>query len=283
MVFAPTLTGLERMLLPIDPVKRGDILVFKFPEDPTRDFIKRVIGLPGDTVELKGKTVHINGKPLEEPYVRFLFPDDLPSGVGLAGTDPRRKYGPVTVPADMFFMMGDNRDNSEDSRLLGLHAALVHQGEGAVRVFFVRRRQRPERSALEHPLEPDVSSDSLIDEDGHQAHHRGCDGQRGLPGRVGVLEVLPVQGRDAADDPVRPSRNRDRRSASQIASTRRLKRDVPLDGDGVDVNREGMRTVAEVSYTEKIELFPRYFYPMDFSFSAEAYGVAGASPVKTPR
>ena len=70
--------------------------------------------------------------------------------------------------------------------------------------------------------------------------------------------------------------------ASQILNEA-TKRDVPLDGDGVDVTREGMRTVAEVSYTEKIELFPRYFYPMDFSFSAEAYGVAGASPVKTPR
>jgi len=135
MVFAPTLTGLERTLLPIDPVKRGDILVFKFPEDPTRAFIKRVIGLPGDTVELKGKIVHINGKPLDEPYVRFLFPDDLPSGVGLAGTDPRRKYGPVTVPADMFFMMGDNRDNSEDSRFWGFMPRSYIKGK-ALFVYF---------------------------------------------------------------------------------------------------------------------------------------------------
>ena len=62
-----------------------------------------------------------------------------------------------------------------------------------------------------------------------------------------------------------------------------VKREVPLDGDGVSVNREGMRTVAEVSYTERIEIFPRYFYPVDFSFSAEAYGVAGASPINPRR
>ena len=59
-----------------------------------------------------------------------------------------------------------------------------------------------------------------------------------------------------------------------------MKRDVPLDAEGVDVAREGMRTVAEVSYTESVEVFPRYFYPVNFSFSAEAYGVAGASPIK---
>ncbi len=70
--------------------------------------------------------------------------------------------------------------------------------------------------------------------------------------------------------------------ASQILNEA-TKREVPLDGDGIEVKREGMRTVAEVSYNEKIEVFPRYFYPVDFSFSAEAYGVAGASPVKTAR
>jgi signal peptidase I len=134
-VFAPTLTGFERAILPIDPIRRGDIMVFKFPEDPNRDFIKRVIGLPGETVELKGKTVHINGKPLEEPYVRFLFPDDLPSEAGLAGTDPRRQFGPVTVPADNFFMMGDNRDNSEDSRFWGFLPRSYVKGK-ALFVYF---------------------------------------------------------------------------------------------------------------------------------------------------
>ena len=61
-----------------------------------------------------------------------------------------------------------------------------------------------------------------------------------------------------------------------------MKRDIPLDDDGVNVTRQGMRTVAEISYTEPVELFPRYSYPVAFSFSAEAYGVAGASPI-TPR
>src|SRR5918999_2267829 len=60
-VFAPTLTDVERTLLPIDPVRRGDIIVFKYPEQPDRDFIKRVIGLPGETLEMRNKKVYING------------------------------------------------------------------------------------------------------------------------------------------------------------------------------------------------------------------------------
>jgi signal peptidase I len=120
-VFAPTATRLEEMLLPIDPIRRGDIIVFKYPEEPERDFIKRVIGLPGETIELRNKKVHVNGTALEEPYVHFLFPADA-AGSEDAGTsdfDVRRNYGPVTVPAGHYFMMGDNRDNSQDSRYWG--------------------------------------------------------------------------------------------------------------------------------------------------------------------
>jgi signal peptidase I len=119
-VFAPTATGFERALLPIDPIRRGDIIVFKYPEDPERDFVKRVIGLPGETIELRDKKVYIDGAGIDEPYAQFLFPLDVGSGdADFAEFDVRRNYGPATVPADHYFMMGDNRDNSQDSRYWG--------------------------------------------------------------------------------------------------------------------------------------------------------------------
>ena len=115
--YAPTATGIERALLPIDLIGRGDIIVFKYPEDPERDFIKRVIGLPGETVELRNKKVFIDGQPIAEPYVQYLFtPSDEE---GPFDFDVRMKYGPVTVPEGQYFMMGDNRDNSQDSRYWG--------------------------------------------------------------------------------------------------------------------------------------------------------------------
>ena len=135
-VFAPTLSGAESALLPIDPIRRGDIIVFKFPEEPERDFIKRTIGLPGETVELRNKKVYINGTPLDEPYVRFLFP---PRGEGggeaLPDFDVRMNYGPVTVPEGQYFMMGDNRDNSQDSRYWGFMPREYVKGK-ALFVYF---------------------------------------------------------------------------------------------------------------------------------------------------
>ena len=117
MIFAPTVSGVERALLPGRAVRRGDVVVFKYPEDPERDFIKRVIGLPGDRVEVRQKRVYVNEKPLQEPYAHYL---DGPPGTGsLRSDDVREAYGPVTVPHGQYFMMGDNRDNSQDSRFWG--------------------------------------------------------------------------------------------------------------------------------------------------------------------
>jgi signal peptidase I len=119
-VFGPSETGAERTLLPIGTIKRRDIIVFKYPEDPERDFIKRVIGLPGETVEVREKKVYINGTALDEPYVHFLAPPSAPSDLHeVTSFDVRERFGPVTVPADQYFMMGDNRDNSADSRYWG--------------------------------------------------------------------------------------------------------------------------------------------------------------------
>jgi len=116
-VFGPTATGLERVLLPVSDIRRGDVVVFKFPEEPERDFIKRVIGLPGEAVELRDKHVYIDGRPLDEPYVYYLQPPGEMGG--FSDFDVRVTYGPVTVPPGSYFMMGDNRDNSQDSRYWG--------------------------------------------------------------------------------------------------------------------------------------------------------------------
>ena len=98
-----------------------------------------MIGLPGETVELREKKVYINGKPLDEPYVHFLQPPARPSELHeVTSFDVREHYGPVTVPADQYFMMGDNRDNSAGQPLLGLPAARLHQGQGAGDLLVVR-------------------------------------------------------------------------------------------------------------------------------------------------
>ena len=134
-VVGPTLTGLEDALLPVDAIARGDILVFKYPEEPERDFIKRVIGLPGETVELRNKTVYIDGAPLDEPYVRYLVPPREDPAEHDDTFDLRFTFGPVTVPEGQYFMMGDNRDNSEDSRYWGFMPREYVKGK-ALFVYF---------------------------------------------------------------------------------------------------------------------------------------------------
>jgi signal peptidase I len=119
-VFGPSQSRVERAILPMGTIKRGDVIVFKYPEEPDRDYIKRVIGLPGETVEMKAKKIFINGVPLDEPYVHFLEPPNTETDVHeTTSIDVRERYGPVTVPPNQYFVMGDNRDNSQDSRYWG--------------------------------------------------------------------------------------------------------------------------------------------------------------------
>jgi signal peptidase I len=119
-VFAPrALAALDR-LLPRRPVRRGDLIVFKVPEDPRRDFVKRAVALPGDTIEIRDKTVLVNGRG-ESAAGAFhsearVWPDDrdIPDGL------KRRDQLPLSeVPPETYFAMGDNRDNSYDSRFWG--------------------------------------------------------------------------------------------------------------------------------------------------------------------
>ena len=116
-VFGPSAFDAELGVLPMRAIRRGDVIVFKYPEEPDRDFVKRVIGLPGESVELRNQQVYIDGTPIDEPYAHYLFPP-TPDAEGGTG-DVRDHYGPVTVPDGQYFMMGDNRDNSQDSRYWG--------------------------------------------------------------------------------------------------------------------------------------------------------------------
>lgn len=94
--------------------ERGDIIVFKYPEDPGRDFIKRVIAIEGDVIESKEKTIYVNGSPVREPYIQHTDNSLKPKGI-----EPRDNFGPYIVPKGKYFMMGDNRDQSYDSRYWG--------------------------------------------------------------------------------------------------------------------------------------------------------------------
>ena len=93
--------------------ERGDIIVFKFPKDETRDFIKRVIALPGDLLEVRRQKVFINNKPYEDARARHT---ESPSDSPLV---PRDDFGPILIPEGHVFVMGDNRENSQDSRYWG--------------------------------------------------------------------------------------------------------------------------------------------------------------------
>lgn len=121
LVYSPTSGTWENLLLGKRAPRRGDVVVFKYPEDPSRDFIKRVIGLPGEDLRIANKRVYVDGRPLDEPYVHFLRPPlpETHAGYGLDDPASHGEWGPQRVPAGQLFVMGDNRDNSRDSRYWG--------------------------------------------------------------------------------------------------------------------------------------------------------------------
>ncbi len=95
-------------LLPYKELKRGDVIVFKYPLSPDVAYVKRLIGLPGEKLEMIGRTIYIDGKPLKETYTQYIDPGSI-----------YEHYGPFQIPAGHYFAMGDNRDNSQDSRFWG--------------------------------------------------------------------------------------------------------------------------------------------------------------------
>ena len=102
----------DRKIFAVHQPERGDIIVFIYPVDESKDFIKRVIGLPGETVEIRRKKIYINGKLLKDDYGTYREP-------GVTNQVPRDNFGPVVVPKNHVFVMGDNRDRSYDSRFWG--------------------------------------------------------------------------------------------------------------------------------------------------------------------
>jgi len=113
--FPPVTCFSSTIVMNFDPPQRGDIIVFRYPEDENKDFIKRVIGLPGDTIQIQNKKVMVNGQPLmDEAFTQRIDPGIIDGRI-----NPRDNLGPLTVPPDSYFVMGDNRDQSLDSRFWG--------------------------------------------------------------------------------------------------------------------------------------------------------------------
>jgi signal peptidase I len=129
----------NKMWIPISSPRRGDIVVFIFPQDPSKDYIKRVIGLPGDTVQIINKKVYLNGRQVETPQAVYTDPSVIPA----TPNQHRDNFGPVTVPPDSFFVMGDNRDQSYDSRFWGFVSMDALRGKAFVIYFSWQGQGQP--------------------------------------------------------------------------------------------------------------------------------------------
>jgi len=119
-IYAPHWDTPIHRLMPYRDIRRGDVVVFKYPQEPERDFIKRAVAVPGDTVEVRDKTLFVNGKEEVNPHLVHKDPVVFPNNQFVSDQARRRdQFGPFTVPPGSVFCMGDNRDNSYDSRFWG--------------------------------------------------------------------------------------------------------------------------------------------------------------------
>ena len=114
------------------PVKRGDIVIFPYPQDPSIDYIKRTVGLPGETLEIRNDQVFINGERLDEPYAYFEPNERKSRQAQELAAAPTSHYGPVKIPQGKLFAMGDNRYNSADSRFWGFVDIDTITGKGQI-------------------------------------------------------------------------------------------------------------------------------------------------------
>jgi signal peptidase I len=112
---------------------KGDVIVFKFPVDPSKDFIKRVVAVEGDRIEARDKVIYVNGLPANEPFMRHTDNLVLPN---------RDNFGPIEIPKDKFFCMGDNRDNSRDSREWGFVDIKDVKGKALI-IYFSKDTSHP--------------------------------------------------------------------------------------------------------------------------------------------
>jgi signal peptidase I len=113
-IYGTTIPFTDKKILIFRHPEKGDIIIFKYPRDPDKDFIKRVMATEGDVIEEKNKVIYLNGTALTEPYIQHV--DKNPT---FNAMDPRDNFGPVKIPKNKLFVMGDNRDQSFDSRYWG--------------------------------------------------------------------------------------------------------------------------------------------------------------------
>ena len=142
LVYASTASSIEETILPRKAIRRQDIVVFKYPNDLAKDFVKRVIGLPGEKIEIKNKQAFVNDKPLDEKYKVHNDSQIISKNDYYHYDDTiRDNFGPVNVPAGHIFVMGDNRDNSADSRYWGFLPLTYVKGRPWM-IYFSYRAER---------------------------------------------------------------------------------------------------------------------------------------------